>query len=93
MVYSDPSVEGSVIFLATVAFNFQMYCDFSGYSDIARGVASWLGFQLMLNFNLPYFAVTLSDFWRRWHISLSSWFRDNVYIPLGGTDVPPSEAT
>lgn len=85
MVYSDPSIEGPVIFLATVALGFQIYCDFSGYSDIARGVASWLGFQLMLNFNLPYFAVTPSDFWRRWHISLSSWFRDNVYIPLGGS--------
>ncbi|MCS1409863.1 MAG: Peptidoglycan O-acetyltransferase [Verrucomicrobia subdivision 3 bacterium] len=84
MVYTDPTAKGPVIALATLAFGVQIYCDFSGYSDIARGVASMLGFQLMLNFNLPYFAVTPSDFWRRWHISLSTWFRDYVYIPLGG---------
>ena len=84
MVYSNPSIEGPIIAVATLAFGFQIYCDFSGYSDIARGIASILGFHLMLNFNLPYTAVTPSDFWRRWHISLSSWFRDYVYIPLGG---------
>ncbi len=84
MVYSDPSIKGPIILLATIAFGFQIYCDFSGYSDIARGVASLLGFQLMLNFNLPYFAVVPGNFWRRWHISLSSWFRDYIYIPLGG---------
>lgn len=84
LVYGDPTMQGPVIALATIAFGFQIYCDFSGYSDIARGVASILGFQLMLNFNLPYFAVSPSDFWRRWHISLSTWFRDYVYIPLGG---------
>ena len=67
-----------------VAFAFQIYCDFSGYSDIARGVARLLGFELMLNFNLPYFATNPSDFWRRWHISLSTWLRDYLYIPLGG---------
>jgi D-alanyl-lipoteichoic acid acyltransferase DltB (MBOAT superfamily) len=84
MVYSDPSIQGPIIALGTLAFGFQIYCDFSGYSDVARGIASILGFQLILNFNLPYFARTPSDFWRRWHISLSSWFRDYVYIPLGG---------
>lgn len=84
MVYADAAMEGPVIAFATLAFGFQIYCDFSGYSDIARGIASVLGFQLMLNFNLPYFARTPSEFWRGWHISLSSWFRDYVYIPLGG---------
>ena len=84
MVYSDPSTQGPIIVLGTLAFGFQIYCDFSGYSDIARGIASILGFELILNFNLPYFARTPSEFWRRWHISLSSWFRDYVYIPLGG---------
>lgn len=70
--------------LAVVAFAFQIYCDFSGYTDIARGVAKLLGFDLMLNFKLPYFARQPSDFWRRWHISLSSWLRDYLYISLGG---------
>lgn len=69
---------------ATVAFGFQIYADFSGYSDIARGLARVLGFELMVNFNRPYCAARLSDFWRRWHISLSSWLRDYLYIPLGG---------
>lgn len=67
-----------------LAFAFQIYCDFSGYSDIARGLAKMMGFELMVNFNLPYFALDPSDFWRRWHISLSTWLRDNLYIPLGG---------
>ncbi len=84
MVYGDQQVEGAIVVLATIAFGFQIYCDFSGYSDIARGIASMLGFSLMLNFNLPYFATSPSDFWRRWHISLSTWFRDYLYIPLGG---------
>ncbi len=86
MVYQENSgVVGPVILLATLAFGFQIYCDFSGYSDIARGVARILGFDLMFNFNLPYFATSPSDFWRRWHISLSTWFRDYLYIPLGGS--------
>ncbi len=84
MVYGNSSIEGPVIILATLAFGLQIYCDFSGYSDIARGVAAILGFELRLNFNLPYTAITPSEFWRRWHISLSTWFRDYVYIPLGG---------
>jgi D-alanyl-lipoteichoic acid acyltransferase DltB (MBOAT superfamily) len=69
---------------AAYAFAVQIYCDFSGYSDIARGAAKLLGFDLMLNFNLPYFAKNPSEFWKRWHISLSTWLRDYLYIPLGG---------
>jgi len=70
--------------LAVYAFAIQIYCDFSGYSDIARGCARMMGFDLMRNFDLPYFATNPSDFWRRWHISLSTWLRDYLYIPLGG---------
>jgi D-alanyl-lipoteichoic acid acyltransferase DltB (MBOAT superfamily) len=70
--------------VATAAFAIQIYCDFSGYTDIARGVAKCLGFELMLNFNQPYFSRNPSEFWTRWHISLSSWLRDYLYIPLGG---------
>ncbi len=84
MVYGDQEVEGAIVYFATIAFGFQIYCDFSGYSDIARGLAYMMGFNLMVNFNLPYFATSPSDFWRRWHISLSTWFRDYLYIPLGG---------
>lgn len=75
---------GAEVLIATYAFAFQIYCDFSGYTDIARGVAKCLGFDLMLNFNLPYFSSNPSEFWRRWHISLSSWLRDYLYIALGG---------
>jgi D-alanyl-lipoteichoic acid acyltransferase DltB (MBOAT superfamily) len=76
---------GPEVLLATYAFAFQIYCDFSGYTDIARGVARWLGFELALNFNLPYLAGSPREFWHRWHMSLSSWLRDYLYIPLGGT--------
>src|SRR5205814_1019080 len=69
---------------ATVAFGWQIFFDFSGYTDMARGVAKVMGFNLILNFNNPYLATGLGEFWSRWHISLSSWFRDYVYIPLGG---------
>jgi len=69
---------------ACLAFTFQIYCDFSGYSDMARGLARCLGFDLMVNFRIPYLSTSPSEFWRRWHISLSSWLRDYVYIPLGG---------
>lgn len=69
---------------ATLLFTFQIYCDFSGYSDIARGVSKLFGIELTLNFNLPYFSKTPSEFWRRWHISLSTWLRDYLYISLGG---------
>lgn len=78
---------GAHFLLATFFFTFQIYCDFSGYSDMARGLARTLGFELMVNFNAPYFSKSISEFWRRWHISLSSWFRDYVYIPLGGSRV------
>lgn len=70
--------------VAAYFYTIQIYCDFSGYTDIAIGVALILGIRLMQNFNLPYFSVTITDFWRRWHISLSTWFRDYLYIPLGG---------
>jgi D-alanyl-lipoteichoic acid acyltransferase DltB (MBOAT superfamily) len=80
---SDSLTAGEA-YLAVLAFAFQIYCDFSAYSDIARGTARLMGFELMLNFNCPYFAVGPSDFWRRWHISLSTWLRDYLYVPLGG---------
>lgn len=76
--------NGVIVSLGILAFAFQIYSDFSGYSDMARGLAKVMGFELMLNFNLPYFAVNPSDFWRRWHISLSSWLKDYLYISLGG---------
>lgn len=75
---------GMQIAIATMVFAVQIYCDFSGYSDIAIGAAQVMGFRLMENFHAPYFAKSVSEFWRRWHISLSTWFRDYVYIPLGG---------
>jgi D-alanyl-lipoteichoic acid acyltransferase DltB (MBOAT superfamily) len=85
VVFTGPSGHTAGAYLAAVlAFTFQIYCDFSGYSDMARGLARCLGFDLMVNFNLPYFSRTPSEFWRRWHISLSSWLRDYLYIPLGG---------
>lgn len=79
--------QNRLLVVAAVFFAFQIYCDFSGYSDVARGVAKLFGFELMVNFDSPYLAKTFSDFWRRWHISLSSWFKDYVYIPLGGNRV------
>ena len=85
-VYDNPAAHTGVeIVLATVLFAFQIYCDFAGYSDIAIGAARVMGFTLMKNFKHPYSAVTVSDFWRRWHISLTTWFRDYIYIPLGGS--------
>lgn len=84
-IFADPAAASPELMLVgALAFSFQIYCDFSGYSDMARGLARMLGFDLMLNFNLPYFSRTPSEFWRRWHISLSSWLRDYLYIPLGG---------
>lgn len=84
-VYGDPSkYQGLPLIIATVFFAFQIFCDFSGYSDIARGSAQCMGFDLMQNFNRPYMGRSISEFWQRWHISLSTWFRDYVYIPLGG---------
>ena len=72
------------VIAATLLYTIQIYCDFSGYSDMARGIAKLFGFELMVNFNLPYFSKEPSEFWRRWHISLSTWLRDYLYIPLGG---------
>ena len=83
--YAAPGLsDGLTLMLATFAFCWQIYFDFSGYTDMARGIARIMGFNLMLNFSNPYLATGLGDFWRRWHISLSSWFRDYLYIPLGG---------
>ncbi len=78
---------GFSILLATMFFSIQIYCDFSGYSDIARGAAKLVGIELMENFKSPYFSTSIKEFWSRWHISLSSWFRDYLYIPLGGNRV------
>lgn len=84
-VFNHPNeYHGFTLLVGTVFFAFQIYCDFSGYSQIARGTARLFGFDLMKNFNTPYFSSSLGEFWRRWHISLSTWFRDYVYIPLGG---------
>jgi len=79
---ADPT--NAEVLLAAYAFFFQIYCDFSGYTDVARGTARIMGFELMLNFDLPAFATSISDLWNRWHISLGSWVRDYVYVPLGG---------
>ena len=87
-VFNNPyEYQGQAVLLAVYFFAFQIYCDFSGYTDIAIGSARVMGFELMKNFNCPYYAKSISDFWRRWHISLSSWFRDYLYIPLGGNRV------
>ncbi len=84
-VYEHPAAFGApALLVATFAFAWQIYCDFSGYTDMARGVAKVMGFNLILNFRNPYLATGIGEFWTRWHISLSSWFRDYVYIPLGG---------
>src|SRR5579884_3392805 len=84
-VYDNPAGFGATrLALATVAFAWQIFFDFSGYTDMARGVARMMGFHLVHNFNTPYLAAGLGEFWQRWHISLSSWFRDYLYIPLGG---------
>jgi alginate O-acetyltransferase complex protein AlgI len=85
-VYGNPNdFDASALMLATFAFAWQIFFDFSGYTDMARGLARMMGFNLILNFNNPYLATGLGDFWSRWHISLSTWFRDYVYIPLGGS--------
>ena len=85
-VFADISNQsGSTLLLAAILFTFQIYGDFSGYSDIAIGTAKLFGIKLMRNFNVPYFSRDIAEFWRRWHISLTTWFRDYVYIPLGGS--------
>ena len=77
--------EGGTLWLGVIYFAFQIYCDFSGYSDIAIGLSKLFGIELMSNFKFPYFSRNIGEFWRRWHISLSTWFRDYLYIPLGGS--------
>lgn len=84
--------SGLTLILGAIAFSFQIYCDFSGYSDIALGTAKLFGFELLSNFKFPYFSRDIAEFWRRWHISLSSWFRDYLYIPLGGSREGKSKA-
>ena len=87
-VYNNPTeYQGLTFVAATIFFAFQIYCDFSGYSSIAIGSAKVMGFTLMQNFNMPYLAKSVREFWQRWHISLSTWFRDYLYIPLGGNKV------
>ena len=82
MALTDLTVAGS--WLGVVAYSFQIYFDFSGYSDMAIGLGRMLGFEFLPNFNYPYISKSITEFWRRWHISLSTWFREYVYIPLGG---------
>ncbi|WP_240609278.1 MBOAT family O-acyltransferase [Flavipsychrobacter stenotrophus] len=85
-IYADYShMSGLSLLIGAFYFAFQIYADFSGYSDIARGTAKLFGFELLINFRFPYFSRDIAEFWRRWHISLSSWFRDYLYIPLGGS--------
>lgn len=88
--YADYS--SNILIMGAVLFSFQIYCDFSGYSMIARGVSRLFGFELMENFNFPYFSRNIGEFWRKWHISLSTWFRDYLYIPLGGSRVSKSKS-
>ena len=84
-VYGNPTdYQGISLIIATIFFTFQVYCDFSGYSDIAIGAARVMGYEVMHNFRQPYFSRSIPEFWHRWHISLSTWFRDYLYIPLGG---------
>jgi alginate O-acetyltransferase complex protein AlgI len=83
-IFANPNPTGFQTLMAAYAFAFQIYCDFSGYTDIARGLAKVMGFEFVLNFKSPYFSTNPRDFWGRWHISLSTWLRDYLYIPLGG---------
>jgi alginate O-acetyltransferase complex protein AlgI len=86
--YAKPGAQnGKTFFIITILYSFQIYCDFSGYSDIGIGAARTMGFKLVDNFNRPYFSRSLSEFWNRWHMSLSTWFKDYLYIPLGGSRV------
>lgn len=87
-VYKNMDTSTTIsAWIAAIFFSLQIYCDFSGYSDIARGTAKFMGYDLMLNFDRPYLSKSISEFWKRWHISLSSWFKDYLYIPLGGNKV------
>jgi alginate O-acetyltransferase complex protein AlgI len=87
-VYVDPkSQNGKTLLITAILYSFQIYCDFSGYSDIGIGAAKTMGFKLVNNFNVPYLSRSISEFWHKWHMSLSTWFRDYLYIPLGGSRV------
>lgn len=91
-IYNDPTnYEGLTLIIATILFAFQIYCDFSSYSDIAIGAANVMGYNLMKNFERPYFSKSIAEFWRRWHISLGTWFRDYLYFPIGGSKVSKSK--
>ena len=93
MCFDNPEAfSGATLILGAILFSFQIYGDFSGYSDIAIGTAKLFGFELMTNFKFPYFSRDIAEFWRRWHISLSTWFRDYLYIPLGGSRVSKPKA-
>jgi D-alanyl-lipoteichoic acid acyltransferase DltB (MBOAT superfamily) len=88
IVFNNPHEHSTVsLIFAAIGFSFQIYCDFSGYSDIASGVAKLFGFELLKNFDFPYWSKSIPEFWKKWHISLSSWFRDYVYFSLGGSRV------
>ena len=89
-IFSARSPSGGEVTVAVYAFAFQIYCDFSGYTDIARGVAKLMGFEFMLNFRLPYLAANPKEFWKRWHISLSTWLQDYLYVSLGGNKGGPA---
>ncbi|MDA7609812.1 MBOAT family protein [bacterium] len=90
---SQPNdISGITWWIVMIFFAFQIYCDFSGYSDIARGLGKWMGYEFPVNFNHPYISTNFKEFWGRWHISLSTWFRDYVYIPLGGGSKGPLKA-
>jgi alginate O-acetyltransferase complex protein AlgI len=88
-LFGYPNLSGPLVLVGLIAFAFQIYGDFSGYTDIARGTARLMGFKILLNFNHPYMSLSPTDFWRRWHITLSHWFRDYLYIPLGGNRKGP----
>jgi alginate O-acetyltransferase complex protein AlgI len=89
-VFASPSQYGTrSLWIAVLLYAVQIYCDFSGYTDMAIASARLLGYELCLNFNFPYFAINVQDFWRRWHVSLSTWLRDYLYIPLGGNHGTP----
>lgn len=91
-IWGDYAAQpGSTLLVAAILFSIQIYCDFSGYSDIAIGCAKLFGIRLMQNFNVPYFSRDIAEFWRRWHISLTTWFRDYIYIPMGGSRVSKSK--
>ncbi len=90
-LFSTPApYNGALVLLGLYAFAFQIFCDFAGYSNIARGLGKCMGFDIMVNFNLPYFAKNPREFWQRWHISLSTWLRDYLYVPLGGNRKGPA---